>query len=184
MLAITQEKKTYIILGVTISLIIVIAGAVIVPTILRIQKIKQEIIDLRALLEERYNRAQRLHKTSLKLPQIKSYIDRWDNAFVKENATLEYIKFIEAIGEQSKLDMNLTPTPFEPQKPFLKNGFKLNMQLSGTFDKISNFINTLDGADYYTIIENIDLENTGKFDITATSSPILFAKLNGVIYAD
>jgi hypothetical protein len=184
MFILTPEKKAYVILGVTVSLILIISTAVIIPTILRIQKIKLEIADLRALLEERYMRIQRLHKTTLRLPQVKSYIDRWGNAFVKENTELEYVKFIEALGEQNQLDMHLTPTPFEPQKPFLKNGFKLNLQMSGTFDKISNFMQALDQADYYTIIENINLEATDKFDIAATSSPILFARLNGVIYAD
>ncbi|HBF67053.1 MAG TPA: hypothetical protein DDW36_01350 [Candidatus Magasanikbacteria bacterium] len=178
MTRLTPEKQAYITLTLSLLTIALVVALITIPTYTRLQSVHAQTDALQTMLENQYAKTQQLRKSNIKLPQIKNVVNAWDNALLTPETELQFIRFVEGLAQLNDLNIKLDPKPIDAKMPQLKLGFTLDMQLTGGFEGIMNFLSGLEQADYYLSLNTVELK---RVEDNPTSHN-LFVHIFGTIY--
>ena len=175
----TPIKKTYRALAVYTLIMAAVIIFILLPTVRSLRTIATETERVHEVLNSSYEKNKVLQRTTLKLPQIKNYVNAWEGALITPGTELQFINYLEGLAAAHTLTIKVQPKPFDSSAPHLKHGFDLDIQLTGSFSNTLNFLTALEQSDYYVTIENIDMQKLTGED----GAQSLFTHLVGKIYA-
>jgi len=169
-----EKKLIYLTLSILASLLLV-GGLIIYPQFRAIQKMNQQIFEMRQDLETKYERSRYLHRSQHFLVSAKQLVRDLQELFLKNGAEIDFISFLEELAEKNSLEQKLTISP--PVKETGDEFSRINLRVTarGDFKNLMNYLSALERGRFLATNSEI------RFSGDQTSSPSLFLKLT--IYA-
>ncbi len=157
----TLNSKQKMILNICLLTIlaVVIVGGIIWPTLLKIQKITDDTYNLRAILEKKYQQSLNAHLTKNKVEQIKEEVSNFPNFLFRAPNTLALIQKLETIAKTNNISQNINSSNLD--KITTSNEVTIDLNVTGKYIDVLNYIHDLESIDYFISIEEIRLTPIG-----------------------
>lgn len=165
---------TFLILGVLITLLLLYT----IHSVINIKLVSQSIYDQRLELERKYRTGFLLRQNEDLFNQIEPRLNSLNLSFVNKNQALEFINDLEAEAERLNLDQTIN-IPEISQLDILTPG-ALQLSLTGSPEKLLDFINILDKKPYYINIVRLKIINNKSTTDRRQNSATLV--IEGTIY--
>lgn len=150
--------KNKIITSLTCFLLVIfcLLYFIVVPTVLDIKKMNNEIEKQRIDLETKYIKGQSLKKLSENLESIEPKLELLNQIFINKNRELEYITALENRASANGLSqkINLSSPEAAGEQNFQKAG--LQLLAAGAFSKQFKYLMDLEALNYYTNIKQLE----------------------------
>ena len=151
------DKKIYLLIGTLSVLIIGILMFAIYPFYTKIGELNTELYDQRAQLaiyqQQRFN----LYETRIEYNNIKSDIDTITSVFVKRDDILTFIDSLDSISQNNSVKQNINLSNLDEKIESEK--LIMDINLTGNWENLNNYLYTLESLDYYILIDNLKLIN-------------------------
>jgi Tfp pilus assembly protein PilO len=151
---------------VIFAILSVIAGIIItlvvIPSIKKINKMKDEIEFQRSDLEKKYFKAQRSKKTVLNLVKTEEEMAKMNNAFINENRELEFITRLEDLASRNSLSQEINLAPKEKAEEGKPRVASLFIRVSGGHDNILRYLADIESLEYYINISGLELTSNSE----------------------
>lgn len=154
---ISTKYKMLLVITIALSLIIMIAYFIIIPTITDIIQINQKIMNEKEDLEFKYKKGQYLKKVYQDFRESETERKIILNTMAPKDTILSFITEIEKFSENRNLD----PKILQPQLP--KNAEKdedavmLEVHIKGDYIEFLKFLSDLEMMKYYFNISDINI---------------------------
>lgn len=160
-----KQKILFINAGITAALVL-IAGAIIYPTIKNILQLQGDINTIQTQLEERYEKSQKLKRSLKELAKIKSVIAEMKKTLAMPGDEMAIITAVEKLAAEYQIDQTFNINFIDEQKQKIENAtprvlpqyYRLSFLNNGLFNNHLSYLSALQKLPYYIIIENINLE--------------------------
>jgi len=171
---------------VTTTILIVITSIIfliIIPSIKYITRMKQNIENTEAELEENFTKIQLLKKSIRELDTIKEKTQNFYFATVAKGDELIVITELERIAEKYDIsqDLNVSYSDDAPQNKENKKDnphYIFTFHNQGSFQNQLEFLRELDKLPYYIIIDKLQLTKTNVRD----ENKLINLSFNGKVY--
>lgn len=150
----TIKNQIYISILIFFLLALLLFFSIIFPFFKKIKAGIEELELLRqrtTFFETRLNNIEKLKKANSK---IEDFLEKAKNVFVKKDAPIEFISFLEKIAKDCEVFIKIVPV--EKQITENKNAIHLQILVISSFPKISCFLEKLESGQY--LIEVLGLE--------------------------
>jgi len=151
-------KKKIIFSLITLFIVIFfIVYLIVIPTVLDIKKMGNEIEAQRIDLEKKYIKGQNLKQLAENLKKIEPQLDKLDKIFINHNRELEFITTLEEIAQTNEITqkINLSTDQASESQKFKK--MPLQLYAKGNFINLVNYLLSLENLYYYINIKSIEL---------------------------
>lgn len=145
------EKKLIFLLVILGTMITIIGGVVIYPTIKQIYQINQETASLRAYLERRHDNIMSLKFNKVKIEEVKETVAGFLGYFYYQEQELKLINELEVLAQANKVEQKI-----ENYETDSKNT-KITLDVSGTYENIIKYLFELEKLPHFFNVEQIYL---------------------------
>ncbi|MFH1522273.1 MAG: type 4a pilus biogenesis protein PilO [Patescibacteria group bacterium] len=162
-------KNKIIVSIITLFLFIIsIIYFIVFPAIRDIKSIKEEIEFQRLELEQKYFKGQNLKALSEKLNKIEASIKIFDQIFINQASSLDFITTLEGIAGKNSIiqKINLLSSSEEYEGRYKEVPVQLLTQ--GDFSNQLKYLTDLEALGYYINIKSIDIKS-GSQQVSTTS---------------
>lgn len=158
------KQKSLIATGLFIALIFVVFSFLIKPTIEEVKNLRLEILSQKIQIEKSINKEKDKSILAAKLKKIKPQLEQFNKIFVKKERDLEFITTLEGIADKYNLSqsISLNTEAFNPANAY--SVVPLTLNVSGSFENITHFLNSLESSMYYLQITSFSLTKTESKD--------------------
>jgi Tfp pilus assembly protein PilO len=142
------------VLSVVAAIIIVF---VVIPSMKKISKMKEEIEFQRADLEKKYFKIQRSKKTALNLVKTGEEMGKLNSVFINENRELEFITRLEELASKNSLAQEINLSGKDKAEEGKPRTASLYVRITGSYDNIINYLSGVESLEYYINISGLEL---------------------------
>ena len=175
-------------IGMLITILVVltmISIGVIYPAIKKIGTLKDSIAKIQNEMEQKYENSQKLRRTMRELDNIKTEVEKFDQATIKPGDELKIITELENLALKHSVDQTLNVSFSGSSSKIKKPGteyYELSFLNNAFFENHINYLNDLEKLPYYVIVKNIRLEKRrGNITDDVEKTPITLS-FNAKIY--
>ena len=157
----------------TMTLIIIVLSFVIVffvilPTIKNIRGLQKDINTTQQLLEDRYKKTQRVHRSIQDLDNIIKQTEKFENISITNDPELDIITKLEDIAGEYNITQTLKATLHEKGSssmnipnlpPLLKNKdyYIFSFSSEGKYENLMNYLRSIEKLPYYFSVNSVSL---------------------------
>lgn len=137
---------------------------IIWPLIQDIRILSQQIQRERVELERLYQKGQLLRKARLGYEKIKPELTSLEGVLLKKDGELKFITTLESLGDQNEIEQEIH---LNPQDQIVKDNLRilpLRLNLTGEFENIFQYLNSLEKLDYYINISSLSFNREIKLE--------------------
>ncbi len=165
-----NSKQQILFFVVAIVLAVVLFERLLVaPSLSRVKQLDESIEKQEEVIRENLAFLQGKKDVEKEIDVFKSFYTK--DTKVEEEVIAEFLKQLESLGIQSNVQLSkITPAGQEYQKDFLK--YFLTVDCSGTLEKITNFIYTINNSQDLLKVEKMALASSRSGDDVKTNLTI------------
>lgn len=154
---ISPKNKLFISVGLLLLLNIIFVYLLILPAITNIKKSRNDIINLKIDLENKIIREKNLNTLNEKISTVEPQLEKINQIFISKNREIEFITALESLEGKYNVEQKLNINLNSPEK--LENFSKvpININTSGSFRNLIDYLANIESLNYYINIENISL---------------------------
>lgn len=184
-----KQKILFTNAGITAALVL-IAGAIIYPTIKNILQLQGDINTIQTQLEERYEKSQKLKRSLKEFAKIKSVIAEMKKTLAMPGDEMAIITAVEKLAAEYQIDQTFSINFIDEQKQKIENAtprvlpqyYRLSFLNNGLFNNHLSYLSALQKLPYYIIIENINLEK--RIQGEKKSAAPITSRFDAIIYVE
>ncbi len=163
----TAKKQIFILLSTITILAMAIIILIVIPTTKSIVELSKHTSETQEIIEQKYQRAKLLKKSSHSLADAESIISKYETAALKKGQELEMITLLENMAEDYKIEQTLSVNYVEdgllqgtPRNNSAKTNIKTPLYIfsflnHGEYQDQLKYLRALERLPQYLIIENI-----------------------------
>lgn len=165
------KNKIQLLTVLIISIIFIIIGAILIPAILEIKKLKQTIEEAKQQIESDYQKTMLLRKSISELEKIGKETEKFKQSNIIKGDELTLITTLEKIAEQNNIFQELKVNLVEKAIPTGKNNdtdekiifkphYLLSFQNKGNYLDLLNYLQDIEKMPYYLIIDEMSFSKS------------------------
>lgn len=184
----SSSRQRLLITTVLTVLIVLIVGAIAVPTGRAILQRHQEIQSSLELIEKQYQEAQKSKRTLRELSSVLERITPFTTAFLTKENERTFITDMENLATTNNVkqifSIELSNTP---STGIRGQTYTINVQAQGTFTQLMSYLHAIQQQPITIAINTVNLSATipgrRNSDIVNVSDPIISLQFSGTVYA-
>lgn len=155
-------------------------------TVSGIKNLRNQILDIKIDLENKITRERNMNSLNEKLRTIEPELTKINQIFINQNREIEFITALENLAENNKIEQKININLDNREKGEIFDKVAINLESSGSFQNILNYLSALESLNYYLIIESISFQSNKNLDNIAKSTEPskgnISVTLNGYCY--
>ena len=136
-------------------LILILSFTIFIPSLKRVQEIREAVDNERFELEKLYTRGQVVHEVKIKLEETKKDLPLIEATMLKAGKELEFIKKVENLARSHFLQQRLDLSQTQEERGFKVLPF--NLTITGNFTDLMPYIRELEKLEGYASLESLDI---------------------------
>lgn len=162
-----EKKLIYITLGI-LTFFFLVSGLIIFPQYRGIQKMNQQILDLRTSLEAKYEKTRYLHKSQNLLALAKKTTTELKSLFIKNGEEISFISYLEDLADKFLIKQKISISRVDKTKNEDIGKIDLQIDAQGEFANLLSYLTALEHSGYLISISTINLNRDASFLINMT----------------
>lgn len=143
-------------------LILILSFTIFIPSLKRVQEIREAVDNERFELEKLYTRGQVVHEVKIKLEQTKEDLPLIESTMLKAGGELEFIKNMEKLALYHSLKQRLDLSQAQEERGFKVIPF--NLEIIGDFRDALSYIRELEKLEGYVSLDSLDISRLDNRD--------------------
>ncbi|MFH1046987.1 MAG: hypothetical protein V1738_01690 [Patescibacteria group bacterium] len=152
------ERK---IIGTTAVLLLIalaIAGGIIVPTVMRIRSLADELAEQQMEIERQYTLRSYAKQTLADIAEAQTKFDKVKSTSIIEGQELNFIKALEHAATISGVEQQINlETVNEVELTLWEREIPLKLRVQGPFPSVMSWLNEIEHLNYYVLFDTISI---------------------------
>ncbi|HTK04358.1 MAG TPA: type 4a pilus biogenesis protein PilO [Candidatus Eisenbacteria bacterium] len=175
------KKRLIIISGVLGFLILALAGAVGIPSVISTRSLVGKISDEQAKIEERYAMRRYVRNSIANLAETKKRLGDFSAVALQENKELDFVRALEQAAGSSGVEQKLSlETVNQKELSSWEKEIPVKIEVTGAYPSVLGYLNALERSTYIIIFNTIQIAppradvNAKEGDVTATVTATVY----------
>lgn len=153
----SHEKKLFYLTAATLVFFLLVGFLLIYPQGRRLRQLNQQVFELRSALETKYEKTKHLHKSQVKLAEVKQTALALQSLFAKQGEEIKLIAALEKMAEKNNIQQQLNLAAASQPLAAGLNGLELQITAKGDFPNLMNYFSELEHNQYLISFSEINL---------------------------
>ncbi|HOZ56408.1 MAG TPA: type 4a pilus biogenesis protein PilO [bacterium] len=169
---INPKNKLFISVGLLLTANLAMIYFLTIPATDSIKDSRNDIINLKIDLENKIIREKNISTLNEKINKIEPQLQKINQIFISKNREIEFITALEGLENKHNIKQKLNINLNSPNQDNDLGKIPLNINASGNFQNLMDYLAGIESLNYYINIENISLtkNNAGDYN-SRTSTP-------------
>jgi len=169
---INPKNKLFISVGLLLTANLAMIYFLTIPATDSIKDSRNDIINLKIDLENKIIREKNISTLNEKINKIEPQLQKINQIFISKNREIEFITALEGLENKHNIKQKLNINLNSPNQDNDLCKIPLNINASGNFQNLMDYLAGIESLNYYINIENISLtkNNAGDYN-SRTSTP-------------